>query len=199
MGKGRLEAFSDGVLAIIITIMVLEMKVPHGDSLASLKPLVPVFISYILSFIYIGIYWNNHHHMLHAAKQVNGRTLWANIHLLFWLSLVPFVTGWMGENYFTTLPVVLYGIVLLMAGVAYYILAHSLIGLHGKNSTLAEAFGRDWKGIASVIIYAIGIGLSFIKPWLGFATYALVAAIWFIPDKRIENKLADEKRNEKEM
>jgi uncharacterized membrane protein len=137
--------------------------------------------------------------MLHAAKQVNGRTLWANIHLLFWLSLVPFVTGWMGENYFTTLPVVLYGIVLLMAGVAYYILAHSLIGLHGKNSTLAEAFGRDWKGIASVIIYAIGIGLSFIKPWLGFATYALVAAIWFIPDKRIENKLADEKRNEKEM
>lgn len=199
MGKGRLEAFSDGVLAIIITIMVLEMKVPHGDSLASLKPLVPVFISYILSFIYIGIYWNNHHHMLHAAKQVNGRTLWANIHLLFWLSLVPFVTGWMGENYFTTLPVVLYGIVLLMAGVAYYILAHSLIGLHGKNSTLAEAFGRDWKGILSVTFYAVGIGLSFIKPWLGFATYALVAAIWFIPDKRIENKLADEKRNEKEM
>ena len=199
MGKGRLEAFSDGVLAIIITIMVPEMKVPHGDSLASLKPLVPVFISYILSFIYIGIYWNNHHHMLHAAKQVNGRTLWANIHLLFWLSLVPFVTGWMGENYFTTLPVVLYGIVLLMAGVAYYILAHSLIGLHGKNSTLAEAFGRDWKGILSVTFYAVGIGLSFIKPWLGFATYALVAAIWFIPDKRIENKLADEKRNEKEM
>jgi uncharacterized membrane protein len=197
MGKGRLEAFSDGVLAIIITIMVLEMKVPHGDSLASLKPLVPVFISYILSFIYIGIYWNNHHHMLHAAKQVNGRTLWANIHLLFWLSLVPFVTGWMGENYFTTLPVVLYGIVLLMAGVAYYILAHSLIGLHGKNSTLAEAFGRDWRGILSVTFYAVGIGLSFIKPWLGFATYALVAAIWFIPDKRIENKLADEKRQEK--
>ena len=199
MGKGRLEAFSDGVLAIIITIMVLEMKVPHGDSLASLKPLVPVFISYILSFIYIGIYWNNHHHMLHAAKLVNGRTLWANIDLLFWLSLVPFVTGWMGENNFTTLPVVLYGIVLLMAGVAYYILAHSLIGLHGKNSTLAEAFGRDWKGILSVTFYAVGIGLSFIKPWLGFATYALVAAIWFIPDKRIENKLADEKRNEKEM
>src|SRR5687768_3716891 len=199
MGKGRLEAFSDGVLAIIITIMVLEMKVPHGDSLASLKPLVPVFISYILSFIYIGIYWNNHHHMLHAAKQVNGRTLWANIHLLFWLSLIPFVTGWMGENNFTTLPVALYGIVLMMAGVAYYILAHSLIGLHGKNSTLAEAFGRDWKGILSVTFYAVGIGLSFIKPWLGFATYALVAAIWFIPDKRIENKLADEKRNEKEM
>jgi len=197
MGKGRLEAFSDGVLAIIITIMVLEMKVPHGDSLASLKPLVPVFISYILSFIYIGIYWNNHHHMLHAAKHVNGKTLWANTHLLFWLSLVPFVTHWMGENNFTVWPVALYGIVLMMAGVAYYILAHSLIGLHGKNSTLAEAFGRDWKGIASVIIYAIGIGLSFIKPWLGFATYALVAAIWFIPDKRIENKLANEKRHEK--
>lgn len=197
MGKGRLEAFSDGVLAIIITIMVLEMKVPHGDSLASLKPLVPVFISYILSFIYIGIYWNNHHHMLHAAKQVNGRTLWANTHLLFWLSLVPFVTHWMGENNFTVWPVALYGIVLMMAGVAYYILAHSLIGLHGKNSTLAEAFGRDWKGILSVTFYAIGIGLSFIKPWLGFATYALVAAIWFIPDKRIENKLANEKRHEK--
>lgn len=197
MGKGRLEAFSDGVLAIIITIMVLEMKVPHGDSLASLKPLVPVFISYILSFIYIGIYWNNHHHMLHAAKQVNGKTLWANTHLLFWLSLVPFVTHWMGENNFTVWPVALYGIVLMMAGVAYYILAHSLIGLHGKNSTLAEAFGRDWKGILSVTFYAIGIGLSFIKPWLGFATYALVAAIWFIPDKRIENKLANEKRHEK--
>ena len=197
MGKGRLEAFSDGVLAIIITIMVLEMKVPHGDSLASLKPLVPVFISYILSFIYIGIYWNNHHHMLHAAKQVNGRTLWANTHLLFWLSLVPFVTHWMGENNFTVWPVALYGIVLMMAGVAYYILAHSLIGLHGKNSTLAEALGSDWKGILSVLFYAIGIGLSFIKPWLGFATYALVAAIWFIPDKRIENKLANEKRHEK--
>jgi len=197
MGKGRLEAFSDGVLAIIITIMVLEMKVPHGDSLASLKPLVPVFISYILSFIYIGIYWNNHHHMLHAAKHVNGKTLWANTHLLFWLSLVPFVTHWMGENNFTVWPVALYGIVLMMAGVAYYILAHSLISLHGKNSTLAEALGSDWKGILSVLFYAIGIGLSFIKPWFGFATYALVAAIWFIPDKRIENKLANEKRHEK--
>jgi len=199
MGKGRLEAFSDGVLAIIITIMVLEMKVPHGDSLASLKPLIPVFVSYILSFIYIGIYWNNHHHMLHAAKQVNGKTLWANIHLLFWLSLVPFVTRWMGENNFTTLPVALYGMVLLMAGVAYYLLAHSLSRLHGKNSTLAEAFGRDWKGIFSVLIYAVGIGLSFLNPWLGFAMYTLVAAIWFIPDRRIENKLAKEKRHEKEL
>ena len=135
--------------------------------------------------------------MLHAAKLVNGRTLWANIHLLFWLSLIPFVTGWMGENNFTTLPVALYGMILLMAGVAYYLLAHSLAGLHGKNSTLAKALGNDWKGILSVLIYAVGIGLSFIKPWLGFATYALVAAIWFIPDKRIENKLADEKRHEK--
>ena len=192
MGKGRLEAFSDGVLAIIITIMVLEMKVPHGDSLASLKPLLPVFISYILSFTYIGIYWNNHHHMMHASKQVNGRILWANIHLLFWLSLVPFVTGWMGENHFATWPVVLYGMVLLMAGVAYYFLAHCLASLHGKNSTIAVALGNDKKGILSVIIYAIGIGLSFIKPWLGFATYFLVAAMWFIPDRRIEKKLKNE-------
>lgn len=198
MGKGRLEAFSDGVLAIIITIMVLEMKVPHGDSLASLKPLGPVFISYILSFIYIGIYWNNHHHMLHAAKHVNGKTLWANTHLLFWLSLIPFVTHWMGENNFTTWPVVLYGIVLMMAGIAYYILAHSLIDLHGKNSTLAEAFGRDRKGIASVLIYIAGIGVSIINPWLGFAVYALVAVIWFIPDKRIEKKMVGEKGHEKE-
>ncbi|MBC7914038.1 MAG: DUF1211 domain-containing protein [Pyrinomonadaceae bacterium] len=192
MTKGRLEAFSDGVLAIIITIMVLEMKVPHGDSLASLKPLLPVFISYILSFTYIGIYWNNHHHMMHASKQVNGRILWANIHLLFWLSLVPFVTGWMGENHFATWPVVLYGMVLLMAGVAYYFLAHCLASLHGKNSTIAVALGNDKKGILSVIIYAIGIGLSFIKPWLGFATYFLVAAMWFIPDRRIEKKLKNE-------
>jgi uncharacterized membrane protein len=189
MGKGRLEAFSDGVLAIIITIMVLEMKVPHGDSLASLRPLLPVFVSYILSFIYIGIYWNNHHHMLHAAKQVNGKTLWANIHLLFWLSLVPFVTGWMGENNFATLPVALYGVVLLMAGLAYYLLAQLLARLDGKNSTLAQAFGKDWKGILSLVVYAIGIGLSFINPWLGFALYVFVAAIWFIPDKRIEKKM----------
>ncbi|MGK2864547.1 MAG: TMEM175 family protein, partial [Chitinophagaceae bacterium] len=177
----------------IITIMVLEMKVPHGTSLASLKPLLPVFISYILSFIYLSIYWNNHHHMLHAARQVNGKTLWANIHLLFWLSLIPFVTGWMGENNFATLPVVFYGIVLLMAAVAYYILAHSLAGLHGKNSTLAEAFGKDWKGLASIFIYAAGIGLSFIHPWLGFAMYVFVAGIWFIPDKRIEKRMVNEK------
>jgi uncharacterized membrane protein len=189
MGKGRLEAFSDAVLAIIITIMVLEMKAPHGDSLASLKPLMPVFISYVLSFIYIGIYWNNHHHMLHAAKHVNGRSLWANTHLLFWLSLIPFVTGWMGENNFSTLPVVFYGIVLLMAGVAYYFLAHSLAVLHGKNSTLAEAIGKDRNRILSVIILAIGIGLSFINPLLGLLMYAVVAIIWFIPDTRIERKM----------
>jgi len=199
MGKGRLEAFSDGVLAIIITIMVLEMKVPHGDSLESLKPLLPVFISYILSFIYVGIYWNNHHHMLHAAKHVNGRTLWANTHLLFWLSLIPFVTGWMGENNFSTLPVALYGVVLLMAGVAYYILAHSLTILHGKNSTLAEAIGKDWKGILSVLSCGVGIGLSFISPWLGLIVYAAVAIIWFIPDTRIEKKISVDKTHGKEI
>ncbi|MEO6454055.1 MAG: TMEM175 family protein [Ginsengibacter sp.] len=189
MGKGRTEAFSDGVIAIIITIMVLEMKVPHGDSLLSLKPLLPVFLSYILSFINIGIYWNNHHHMLHAARHVNGKVLWANIHLLFWLSLVPFTTGWMGENHFAKWPVVLYGIVLFMAGMAYYILARSLIVLHGKNSTLSEAIGKDRKGIISVVIYAAGIGSCFINPWIGMVLYALVAAIWFIPDKRIEQRL----------
>lgn len=189
MGKGRLEAFSDGVIAILLTIMVLEMKVPHGDSLRLLGPIWPVFVSYILSFINIGIYWNNHHHMLHVAEKVNGSILWANAHLLFWLSLIPFVTGWMGENHFTLWPVVLYGVVVLMAGVAYYILAQLLIRLHGKDSKLAKAFGKDTKGILSVVIYAAGIGLSFINSWFGLALYALVAAIWFIPDKRIENKI----------
>ena len=196
MGKGRLEAFSDGVLAIIITIMVLEMKVPHGTSLASLQPLLPVFVSYVLSFIYIGIYWNNHHHMLHAVKRVNGKTLWANMHLLFWLSLVPFVTGWMGENNFATWPVALYGMVLLMAAIAYLFLSRSLVALAGKNSVLARAFERDWKGIISPIIYVAGIGLSFVYPWLGFAAYVVVAYIWFIPDKRIEKKLAADRANE---
>ncbi len=196
MGKGRLEAFSDGVLAIIITIMVLEMKVPHGDSLASLKPLLPVFMSYILSFVYIGIYWNNHHHMLHVTRQVSGRALWANMHLLFWLSLVPFVTGWMGENNFAKLPVILYGFVLMMAGVAYYILAHILAGLHGKDSTLAIAIGKDRKGILSVVLYAIGIPLCFINPWLGFFIYVCVAVIWFVPDTRIEKRLAADKTSE---
>ncbi len=189
MGKGRLEAFSDGVLAIIITIMVLEMKVPHGDSLEALKPTLPVFISYILSFVYIGIYWNNHHHMMHAVHKVSGTVLWTNIHLLFWLSLVPFATAWMGENHFTKWPVVLYGFVLMMAGIAYYFLAHCLAGIHGKDSTLAEALGKDWKGISSVVIYIVGIGLSFVNPMLGLSAYVLVACMWFIPDRRIEKKL----------
>ena len=189
MGTARLEAFSDGVLAIIITIMVLEMKVPHGDDLHSLKPVFPVFLSYILSFIYIGIYWNNHHHMFHAAEYVNGKVLWANTNLLFWLSLVPFVSGWMGENHFTTWPVALYGIVLLMNGVAYYILTQLLIQLHGKNSTLAAAIGKDKKGIISLVIYLAAIGLTFLNAWIGLVLYALVAAIWIIPDRRIEKKL----------
>lgn len=195
MGKTRLEAFSDGVLAIIITIMALEMKVPHGVTLEALKPVLPVFLSYVLSFINIGIYWNNHHHMLHAAKHVNGSVLWANIHLLFWLSLFPFVTGWMGENHFETWPVALYGIVSFMAGIAYYLLAHCLADLHGKNSTLAIALGIDRKGIISVVIYGIGIGLCFINSWLGLASYVLVATIWFIPDKRFEKRLVNEKSN----
>src|SRR5215213_1540203 len=191
MGKGRLEAFSDGVIAIIITIMVLEMKVPHGDDLVSLKPILPVFASYILSFINIGIYWNNHHHMMHAAKHVNGTVLWTNMHLLFWLSLIPFTSGYMGENNFSTWPVALYGIILLMAGIAYYFLAHCLTDIHGRDSTFAKALGKDRKGIASVIIYAIGIGLSFVHPLLGFSLYVLVAAIWFIPDKRFERRILE--------
>lgn len=192
MGKGRLEAFSDGVLAIIITIMVLEMKVPHIDSWDALKELLPVFISYILSFINIGIYWNNHHHMMHAAKHVNGKVLWANIHLLFWLSLFPFATDWMGENHFTTLPVALYGVVSFCAGTAYYILSRYLIASHGVNSTLAIALGKDNKGIISMVLYLAGILFCFINAWIGFGLYVVVAAMWFIPDKRIENKMNNE-------
>ena len=188
MGKNRLEAFSDGVAAIIITIMVLEMKVPHGDDLAALKPLLPIFISYVLSFVYVGIYWNNHHHLLHAVQKINGSILWANLHLLFWLSLFPFVTGWMGENNFTTIPVALYGVISLMAGVAYYFLAHCLIDLHGKNSPFSQAIGSDIKGKISVVIYAIGIGLCFIHPLIGLALYFLVAGMWFVPDKRFEKE-----------
>lgn len=186
MGKGRLEAFSDGVLAIIITIMVLEMKVPHGDDFHALLSVYPIFLSYILSFTYIAIYWNNHHHMMFAVKEVNGKTLWANMHLLFWLSLVPFSTGWMGENNFTTLPVALYGLNLLMAAIAYYILAHTLSKLHGKNSPLAIAIGKDFKGRISVVIYFISVPLAFINPGISLLMYALVAAMWLIPDKRIE-------------
>lgn len=194
MGRGRLEAFSDGVLAIIITIMVLELKVPHSDDLSGLKPLMPVFVSYVLSFIYIGIYWNNHHHMLHAAQHVNGKVLWANIHLLFWLSLVPFATAWMGENNFSKWPMIAYGFVLFMAGVAYYILSRSLIKLHGRQSTLAIAVGNDLKGIMSVVIYAVAIGLAFINSWISLFLYALVAVIWFIPDTRIEKKIEEKER-----
>ncbi len=186
MGKARLEAFSDGVIAIIITIMVLEMKVPHGNSLRSLEPLIPVFISYVLSFVNIAIYWNNHHHMMHHVHQVSGSVLWANAHLLFWLSLIPFATGWMGENNFPLWGVALYGFILLMCGVAYYLLAHCLTSIHGRDSAFAKALGDDQKGKLSVVIYAIGIGLSFIHPLIGVALYGLVAAMWFIPDKRFE-------------
>jgi uncharacterized membrane protein len=193
MTKGRLEAFSDGVIAIIITIMVLEMKVPHGDSFESLKPVLPVFISYIISFIYLGIYWNNHHHLMHVVRNINGKVLWANVHLLFWLSLVPFVTGWMGENHFTKWPVILYGIVLLMAAVSYFILTRTLLSIHDKESTLAIALGKDWKGILSLLTYALGIGFCFIHPLLGFGLYVVVAIIWFIPDQRIEKKLNHDK------
>ena len=191
MGTGRLEAFSDGVIAIIITIMVLELKVPHGAELGALRPLIGVLISYVLSFVFIGIYWNNHHHLLHAAGKVNARILWANLHLLFWLSLIPFVTGWMGENHFAAVPVALYGAVLLMAGLAYFTLARALAAHHGKDSKLAMALGKDAKGIASLVIYAAAIPLAFVNPWIAFGMYVLVAVIWFIPDRRIERTLAD--------
>ena len=189
MGKGRLEAFSDGVIAIIITIMVLELRPPHGDDPNVLLGIKNKFFSYILSFVYLAIYWNNHHHLMQAVQKVNGRILWNNIHLLFWLSLVPFVTSWMGENNFTTWPVALYGVILLMAGLAYFFLTRSLISHHGKESLLAEAVGRDKKGITSLIIYILGIILSFVHPFIGFGLYVLVAAIWFIPDSRFEKKL----------
>ncbi|HMD00862.1 MAG TPA: TMEM175 family protein [Ferruginibacter sp.] len=189
MGKGRLEAFSDGVLAIIITIMVLELKVPHGDELSSLKPMLPIFLSYVLSFINIAIYWNNHHHMMHAVSKVTGTVLWTNVHLLFWLSLFPFCTAWMGENKFSLWPVVAYGFVATMAGIAYYMLAHCLADVHGKDSTIAKALGRDIKGKLSVVIYIAGIAFAFIHPWIGFGLYVLVAAVWFVPDRRIEDNL----------
>lgn len=191
MGKTRLEAFSDGVIAIIITIMVLEMKVPHGDELASLLPLWPVLLSYVLSFIYVGIYWNNHHHMLHAVGKVSGGVLWANLHLLFWLSLIPFVTGWMGENHFASLPVVMYGVVLLMAAVAFYILAHVLIRLHGPGSALARAVGADRKTHLSIVLYAVAIALAFPARQVSAAIYVLVALIWLVPDRRIEKVLVE--------
>ncbi len=186
MNRTRLEAFSDGVLAIIITIMVLEIKVPHGNDFSVLKPLIPVVVSYILSFIYIGIYWNNHHHMMHTVKNVNGGILWANLHLLFWLSLIPFVTGWIGENHFDPIPMATYGIVLLMAALAYFILQNQIIRTQGENSLLAKAIGNDIKGKMSPIIYSIAIVSNFVSQWVSGSLYILVALIWLIPDKRIE-------------
>jgi uncharacterized membrane protein len=189
MDKSRLEAFSDGVMAIIITIMVLELKVPHGDVLASLAPLVPVFLSYVLSFIYIGIYWNNHHHMLHATQSVSGAILWANLHLLFWLSLVPFATGWMGENHFAAAPTALYGVPLFMAGIAYWLLQRAILAHQGRQSLLAVAVGSDFKGKLSPVLYLLAIPLAFVSPWLSGGIYVGVALVWLVPDRRIEKIL----------
>ncbi|MCU1266676.1 MAG: putative rane protein [Acidobacteria bacterium] len=189
MSKGRLEAFSDGVVAIIITIMVLEFRAPVGGDLSALKPLLPVFVSYVLSFIFIGIYWSNHHHLLQAVQHVNGPVLWANLHLLFWLSLTPFVTNWMGENHFAPWPVALYGVVLLCAAIAYFILTRLLLALHGKTSALAAAIGSDFKGKISMVIYLVAIPLAFVNSWLAGALYMVVAIMWLIPDRRIEKTL----------
>ncbi len=189
MGKSRLEAFSDGVIAIIITIMVLGLKVPHGSDLAALTPLLPDFLSYVLSFVYVGIYWNNHHHLLHAAKRVSGGILWANLNLLFWLSLFPFATGWMGENHFAPLPSAAYGFILLMAALAYYILQSSIIAVEGSNSLLKRAIGSDWKGKLSPLLYVIAIAASFQAHWLAQGIYVLVALMWLVPDRRIERTL----------
>ena len=192
MTKGRLEAFSDGVFAIIITIMVLELKVPQGSDVSALIPVIPVFFSYLLSFLFIGIYWNNHHHLLQVARRVDGRVLWANLHLLFWLSLIPFSTGWMGNNDFAPCPVALDGILLLLSGIAYSLLARSLIIHHGKDSQMARAIGRDLKGLASLLIYAIGIPCSFFSPWIACTLYILVAIIWLNPDPRIEKSITSD-------
>ena len=190
MGKSRLEAFSDGVIAILITIMVLEMKVSHGHDLATLAGLWPVFLSYVLSFIYLGIYWNNHHHMLHTVQKVSGGMLWANLHLLFWLSLVPFTTGWMGENEFAQWPVFIYSLNLLLAGIAYFILSRKIIAVHGSDSALARAVGGDYKGKLSLVFYAVAMAATFISPHLGVIICSLVALMWFIPDRRIESALS---------
>ncbi|MYN06053.1 TMEM175 family protein [Pseudoduganella aquatica] len=190
MGKGRLEAFSDGVIAIIITIMVLELKVPHGATWDTLLPLAPVMLSYVLSFVYVGIYWNNHHHMMHAVSKVNGGVLWANLHLLFWLSLIPFVTGWMGENHFSAIPAAIYGVVLTMSALAYMLLEKVLIRLHGANSALALAVGKERKLWLSLAIYVLGIAVSVLHPWLSVSLYVAVALLWFIPDRRIEIRLS---------
>jgi uncharacterized membrane protein len=190
MEKNRLEAFSDGVMAIIITIMVLELKVPHGDDLAALASRLPVFLSYVLSFIYVGIYWNNHHHMLHSARRVSGGILWANLHLLFWLSLFPFATAWVGENHVAATPTAVYGVVLLMAAIAYYILQRAIIASQGRDSLLAAAIGTDWKGKLSPVLYLSAVPLAFLNSWIATGIYAFVALLWLIPDRRIERALA---------
>lgn len=192
MTKGRLEAFSDGVLAIIITIMVLEIKVPHGTDLATLKPLLPVFVSYLMSFLYIAIYWNNHHHLLHSVKKIDWRVLWANMHLLFWLSLIPFAAGWMGENHFAKWPVVIYGIVLLMSAIAFTVLFTMLKKIHGQDTVLMKAIGSDKKGVISSVLQAAGVGVAFLSPWSAVAIFACTAAMWLVPNKKIEQLLENE-------
>lgn len=191
MNKTRLEAFSDGVIAILITIMVLELKVPHGSDLAAIQPLLPIFLSYILSFIYLAIYWNNHHHLLQTTRGINGKILWANLHLLFWLSLIPFTTGWMGENHNAPLPTAVYGAVLLLAALAYEILQYLIIKHHGSDHVLAGAIGKDWKGKTSLVLYAGAIPLAFVNQWIADALYIIVAVMWLVPDRRIESKISD--------
>jgi uncharacterized membrane protein len=186
-----MEAFSDGVIAVIITIMVLEMRAPHSADVTALKPLIPVFLSYVMSFVFLGIYWNNHHHMLQAVRSVNGRVLWANAHLLFWLSLTPLVTNWMGETHFATWPVAVYGVVLLLAAVAYYVLARTLVAHHGPDSTLAVALGSDFKGRISIVIYGVAIAAAFAAPWISCALYAAVSMMWLVPDRRFERVLTE--------
>jgi uncharacterized membrane protein len=192
MGKGRFEAFSDGVLAIIITIMVLELKVPRGEGLDVLRPLLPVFLSYVLSFVNVGIYWNNHHHMLHTLQRVTGPILWANLHLLFWLSMMPFATGWMGQNHFASAPVALYGVILLMSGVSYKILQETIIASQGKDSLLKQAVGNDWKGLIPLVLYSIAIPMAFWFPVVSLACYVAVSLLWLVPDRRIERVLSEE-------
>ena len=198
MSKDRLVAFSDGVIAIILTIMVLELKIPHGDQLSDLNSLIPVLLSYALSFINIGLYWNNHHHLLYTVNRINGTILWTNLHLLFWLSLIPFVTGWMGENHFAMWPVIMYGLVFIMAALAWSILSAAIIRHNGKESKLAIAYGKDWKGKISLIIYAAAILLAFVNSWIGFVLYVVVALMWFIPDRRIERILSEYKDDKEE-
>ena len=189
MEKNRLEAFSDGVIAVNITILVLELKAPHGEGIDALLPLLPTFLSYVLSFVYIGIYWNNHHHMLHATHHVSGGVLWANLHLLFWLSLIPFTTGWMGENHFAPLPTALYGVVLLMSAIAYWLLQQCIVAANGMQSVLARSLGHDWKGKLSPLAYVTAIPMAFVNPWISCALYGAVALVWLVPDRRIERRL----------